>query len=149
MNKNETKEQEGAKETGAAEASPAQGSEAQNNRHGKIWRLPHAVRTELNQRLFQGEKGPGLLAWLKGLPEVRQVMKDYFAGAELTVDNLSRWRKSGYQEWLAEERAGGCGRHYPASGGPGKCFPGVIHAKNDPRNHHPAGDGTAPHRVHE
>jgi hypothetical protein len=91
--------------TGRAGTSPPQTDDAQNNRHGKIWRLPYAVRTELNQRLFQGEKGPGLLAWLNSLPEAKQVTDDHFAGAELTMDNLSRWRKGGYTDWLTEERS--------------------------------------------
>jgi len=34
-------------------------------RHGKIARLPHAVREELNLRLQDGESGKGLIAWLK------------------------------------------------------------------------------------
>jgi len=106
MSKNDSNQQEGAgpRETGAAGAIAPPAPNPSNARTGKIARLPLAVRTELNQRLRDGEKGPGILAWLNGLAEVKKVMRDQFAGAELTENNLSRWRNGGYEEWLAEER---------------------------------------------
>jgi hypothetical protein len=106
MSERDSNQQEGAgpRETGAAGASAPPAANPQNARKGKIARLPLAVRTELNQRLRDGEAGVDLLRWLNGLPEVKQVMRDHFAGAQLSEVNLSRWRDGGYEEWLAEER---------------------------------------------
>jgi hypothetical protein len=41
-------------------------------RNGKIARLPAAIREELNQRLLEGEQGKPLVAWLNGLPKVKE-----------------------------------------------------------------------------
>jgi len=74
----------------------------QSPRAGKITRLPVKIREELNERLFEGELGPEILAWLNGLPEARKVLDTHFEGAEITKQNLSQWRHSGYQDWLAK-----------------------------------------------
>jgi hypothetical protein len=95
----------GPQETGVAEIRTPSARHPQNARHGKIARLPLTVRTELNQRLLNGDKGADLVAWLNSRPDVQQVMNAHFAGAELTETNLSRWREGGYQDWLAEESA--------------------------------------------
>ena len=42
------------------------------SRVGKIARLPHEVREELNVRLERSERSPQLPAWLNALPEVNQ-----------------------------------------------------------------------------
>ena len=42
------------------------------SRNGKIARLPHGVREELNQRLERSEPSPQLLAWLNALPAARE-----------------------------------------------------------------------------
>ena len=47
-------------------------------RVGKIARLPHDIREQLNQRLFNGALGPELMNWLNALPEVQQVLSDFF-----------------------------------------------------------------------
>ena len=106
MSKNEPDHAKAAEETGAAEARLGPARHEPEARHGKIARLPHAVRRELNQRLRDGERGTELLAWLNGLPEVKKVMGDHFAGAEVLEMNLSRWRQGGYKDWLAEEQTG-------------------------------------------
>ena len=71
-------------------------------RKGKIGRLPHAVREELNRRLWDGEAGGSLLAWLNGLPRAE--------ARAITKQNLSEWRKGGWEDWLgrqeSRERAG-------------------------------------------
>jgi hypothetical protein len=54
----------GPPETGAAGLHAPSSSGPQNARNGKIARLPLAVRTELNQRLRNGETGAELLTWL-------------------------------------------------------------------------------------
>lgn len=95
---------DGIQESRVPGVRPPPSPSPQNVRNGKIARLPVAIRTELNQRLHNGETGRDALAWLNGLPEVKQVMKDNFAGAELNEVNLSRWRDGGCEDWLAEER---------------------------------------------
>jgi hypothetical protein len=47
-------------------------------RAGKITRLPVEIREELNERLFEGELGTEVLAWLTGLPEARSVLDTRF-----------------------------------------------------------------------
>jgi hypothetical protein len=72
-----------------------------NARNGKIARLPVCVRDELNERLERSEPGPQLLAWLNRLKPVREVVQKDFAGAPISPQNLSQWRRGGFQEWLA------------------------------------------------
>ena len=73
-------------------------------RNGKIARLPHAIRAELNQRLLDGEMGKHLVGWLNGLPKVQAVMKRAFEGRPITEDNLSEWKNGGYVAWAAGQR---------------------------------------------
>ena len=49
-------------------------------RTGKIARLPVAIRTELNQRLRDGESGSTLLPWLNAQPEVVTRLSAELAG---------------------------------------------------------------------
>lgn len=72
-------------------------------RHGKIARLPRALRLQLNQRLERSEPGPQLLAWLNALPEVQELLQQDFAGEPISKQNLSQWRRGGFQDWLARE----------------------------------------------
>src|SRR5580700_10403956 len=74
-------------------------------RRGKIARLPHAIREEINQRLLDGLPGVEILAWLNALPEVRDVLAKYFNGSPISEDNLSQWRHGGYVGWLENQRA--------------------------------------------
>jgi len=78
---------------------------AGRSRVGKIARLPLAIRTELNQRLQNGEPGKPLLQWLNGLPEVQAVLAAQFDGHPIVKMNLSRWKQGGYLSWEAEQRA--------------------------------------------
>jgi hypothetical protein len=71
-------------------------------RTGKIARLPQAVREQLNQRLYAGETGRSLLAWVNALPEVRAVLAAEFRGQPINDPNLTAWRQGGYQEWLLQ-----------------------------------------------
>jgi hypothetical protein len=61
-------------------------------RNGKIARLPAAIRTELNQRILDGEQGQPLVQWLNGLPKVQAVLQGQFDGHAITENNLSQWR---------------------------------------------------------
>lgn len=79
-------------------------------RTGKIARLPHAIREEVNRRLLDGEPASKILPWLHSLPEVLTMLDDYFREEPISPQNLSEWRKgdgenlSGFEEWL-ERRA--------------------------------------------
>jgi len=70
------------------------------SRNGKIARLPHDLREELNQRLERSERSPDLLAWLNALPAVREFVRKEFAGEPVSKHNLSQWRRGGFQDWL-------------------------------------------------
>jgi len=63
-------------------------------RHGKIARLPHKLREELNQRLRDGQGGKPLLRWLNDQDEVYP---------SINAQNLTEWRQGGYLEWLARQ----------------------------------------------
>jgi hypothetical protein len=78
-----------------------------NARTGKIARLPRDVREELNERLERSEPGPQLLEWLNALKEVKKVVKDLFNGVPISKQNLSEWRRGGFQEWLARQELWG------------------------------------------
>ena len=66
-------------------------------RNGKIARLPHAVRLELNQRLRDGESGKGLVEWLNGLPEVKAALQREFGGRAIREQNVSEWKQGGFR----------------------------------------------------
>lgn len=72
-------------------------------RSGKIARLPHDLRTEVNTRLRNGETARQILAWLNSQPAAVAVWEREFEGAPASPQNLSEWRIGGYREW--EERA--------------------------------------------
>ena len=72
-------------------------------RTGKIARLPHAVRSQLNLRLLDGEEGKPIVQWLNSLPEVQAVLAGQFGGRPINEQNLSEWRQGGHQEWLARQ----------------------------------------------
>ena len=74
-------------------------------RNGKIARLPHTLREQLNRRMADGEQGKKLVPWLNGLPEVRAVMAREFAGRPIREQNLSEWKQGGYREWLLQQEA--------------------------------------------
>jgi len=72
-------------------------------RTGKIARLPATVRDQLNCRLHNGALGRDLVPWLNELPEVKQILAECFAGRPILEENLSQWRRGGYQDWLRDE----------------------------------------------
>jgi hypothetical protein len=76
-----------------------------STRNGKIARLPASIRTELNQRLQNGEQGESLLEWLNGLPQVVGVMEWWFGGVPINKQSLSQWRQGGYEDWLRHQEA--------------------------------------------
>ncbi len=74
-------------------------------RIGKIARLPHELREQLNRRLQDGEPGAELVGWLNDQPEVKSVLAEHFAGRPITEQNLSEWKTGGYGDWLAHQQA--------------------------------------------
>ena len=64
-----------------------------DRRTGNIAQLPCALRDQVNQMLDDGCRYHKIIAWLNnnGHPGIKP-------------NNLTRWRKGGYQEWLAEKR---------------------------------------------
>jgi hypothetical protein len=79
------------------------------SRHGKIARLPAALRDVLNYHLWNGEKGSRLVKWLNGLPAVQALLIRDFAGRPINNVNLTKWKAGGYRDWhlqheIAEKR---------------------------------------------
>jgi hypothetical protein len=74
-------------------------------RNGKIARLPHNIREQLNQRLQDGVQGKDLVAWLNGLPAVRSIIEQEFGSRPIREQNLSEWRTGGYLDWLSQRTA--------------------------------------------
>lgn len=72
----------------------------ETTRKGKIARLPAKIREQVNLRLFDGQTGPQIIAWLHTLPEVLTVLDAHFKEEPITSQNLSEWRGGGYQDWL-------------------------------------------------
>jgi hypothetical protein len=74
-------------------------------RHGKIARLPHPIREQINRRLQNGEAGKQTAEWLNTLPEVRAVLEAEFDGQPINEVNLSNWKLAGYRDWEAQQEA--------------------------------------------
>jgi hypothetical protein len=74
-------------------------------RVGKIARLPSIIREQLNNRLFNGALGKEIISWLNASPEVTRIMAEQFAGKPISENNLSEWRRGGYQDWLRQRES--------------------------------------------
>ena len=72
-------------------------------RTGKIARLPHQLRDQLNQRLHNGEPGVDLIQWLNALPEVQALLAEHFNAVPISPQNLSEWNNGGFLDWLATQ----------------------------------------------
>ena len=73
------------------------------SRIGKIARLPHDIREQLNVRLRDGHSGPEIIQWVNELPQCRQMLAQKFGGRPIDEGNLYEWRHGGYEEWLWNE----------------------------------------------
>ena len=71
---------------------------------GKIARLPHDIREQLNQRLLDGQSGAEILPWLNELRAVKDILRAQFDGVAIHKQNLSVWRQNGFQRWLRQKR---------------------------------------------
>ncbi len=74
-------------------------------RNGKIARLPHPIREQINHRLQNGEEGKQIAEWLNVLPEARAVMATEFDGQPINETNLTNWKLGGYRDWQAQQEA--------------------------------------------
>ena len=74
-------------------------------RNGKIARLPHPIREQINRRLQNGDEGQKIAEWLNRLPKVRTVLKAEFDGQPINENNLSNWKLGGYRDWQAQQEA--------------------------------------------
>src|SRR5438477_5630116 len=74
-------------------------------RTGKIARLSHAIREQLNRRLHDGEQGNAILKWLNALPEVKAVLKEHFEDHPIAASNLTEWKDGGYRDWQVRQDA--------------------------------------------
>ncbi len=68
-------------------------------RTGKIARLPHAVREEVNSRLLDGQSSRVILGWLNKHPQAVAVWDRDFEGVPASAQNLSEWKLGGWKEW--------------------------------------------------
>ncbi len=74
-------------------------------RTGKIARLPHHIRDQLNGRLYEGEPAKHLALWLNSLPEVQAILAAGFGAKPIRPQNLSEWKQGGYRDWLLQQEA--------------------------------------------
>jgi len=74
-------------------------------RTGKIARLPHKIRHQLNLRLRDGAKHKSILDWLNSLPETQALLEAEFDGRPITPSNLSEWMNGGYPNWEIQQNA--------------------------------------------
>jgi hypothetical protein len=72
---------------------------------GKISRLPHELRQQLNQRLADGQTGKTILPWLNSIPEVQALLADSFDGQPINDQNLSDYRTRGFRRWEMRQAA--------------------------------------------
>ena len=84
-------------------------------RTGKIARLPHQLRDQLNQRLHNGEPGVDLIQWLNSLPEVQALLAEHFNGVPISPQNLSEWNNGGFLDWLATQELLEAAREFAAN----------------------------------
>ena len=70
----------------------------------KISQLPRKVRDELNRRLDDGQLSPEILPWVNALPETKELVKRKFKDVEVSNQNLSEWRETGYSDWQDQQK---------------------------------------------
>ena len=73
-------------------------------RLSKIARLPATIRDQLNRRLHDGQLSNTILPWVNSLPETQEILAELFNNKPITHQNLSEWRRAGYQDWLFHQQ---------------------------------------------
>jgi hypothetical protein len=74
-------------------------------RTGKIARLPLAIREKINQQLKDGLPTRQIAQWLNQDNAVKAILKLQFSGEPISDNNLSEWRRGGFQSWQNEQAA--------------------------------------------
>ena len=74
-------------------------------RYGKIARLPEPLRTDVNRALQRGDDTATVLDWLNREPRTLQVLRKWFQGRPVSPQNLSHWRRGGYENWRRHQQA--------------------------------------------
>ncbi|MGH7941832.1 MAG: hypothetical protein ACREFR_12260 [Limisphaerales bacterium] len=77
----------------------------QTEDEGKIGRLSFSIRDEINQRLHDGHPHAEIAKWANDLPDVKKIISEQFKGREISVYNISNWRRLGHPRWLAGREA--------------------------------------------
>ena len=67
---------------------------------GKISRLPAELRNEVCRKLYDGVSSADILRELNTKPEVKKILTRYFNGEEISAQNLTAFKQSGFAEWL-------------------------------------------------
>jgi hypothetical protein len=75
------------------------------SRIGKIARLPHSIREQLNLKLHDGIPAKSILPWLNSLPEVKAILAADFDNRPISKQNLSEWKHGGHRDWLLQYHA--------------------------------------------
>lgn len=84
------------------------------SRIGKIARLPRYLRSQLNERIEDGEPGRPLLEWLNALPAVRDTLAEHFGGRPISEQNLSEWKQGGFKDWQRHQETRALARGFLA-----------------------------------
>jgi hypothetical protein len=72
----------------------------EDNRNGKIARLPRPLRERINQALYQRFPAVRIVQELNQMPEVKAVLAEHFDGRPILPQNISEWKQGGYRDWL-------------------------------------------------
>lgn len=67
---------------------------------GKISRLPAELRNEVCRKLYDGVSSADILRELNAKSEVKKILTRYFNGEEISAQNLTAFKQSGFAEWL-------------------------------------------------
>src|SRR5712664_89126 len=95
---------------------------------GKIARLPHSIRAQLNLKLHDGIPAKSILPWLNSLPEVKAILAADFDNRPINKQNLSEWKHGGFRDWLLQYHASHFLQFIPSQPGVGR---GVLTAPED------------------
>ena len=74
-------------------------------RNGKIARLPHSIREQVNQRLDDGVQANLIIDWLNSLPEVQAILQEHFDSQPINPVNMTQWKKGGFLDWQNQQMA--------------------------------------------
>jgi len=76
-----------------------------STRLGKIARLPHSIREQLNLKLHDNVPAKSILPWLNSLSETKAILAAHFDNRPVTKQNLSEWKQGGFRDWLLQFNA--------------------------------------------